>query len=125
MTILAWDDVEETDGIEEMPPILDGGIGEELGVGTLTEEATPLREVGTSGRRDATGRPTVRNHRVDKLRSRRPRAPYSTWNIVSLALCTILLAVIGMMMYDLMRNMWSWNGAFSLNSSLMDMILGR
>ncbi len=25
--------------------------------------------------------------------------------------------------FDLMRNMWSWNGAYSVNSSLMDMIL--
>jgi hypothetical protein len=27
------------------------------------------------------------------------------------------------MLFDLMRNMWSWNGAYAVNSSLMDMIL--
>ncbi len=29
----------------------------------------------------------------------------------------------GMFMIDLMQNMWSWNGNYSVNSSLMDMIL--
>ena len=29
----------------------------------------------------------------------------------------------GMMAYDLLRNMWSWNGPYTVNSSLMDWIL--
>ncbi len=32
--------------------------------------------------------------------------------------------LVGMMMYDLLRNMWSWNGAHPVNSGLMDTILG-
>jgi hypothetical protein len=51
-------------------------------------------------------------------------APFSIWNILFLSLCTVLLLLCGMMLYDLMRNMWSWNGAYSVNSTLMDMILG-
>ena len=51
-------------------------------------------------------------------------APFSIWNILFLSLCTVLLLLCGMMLYDLIRNMWSWNGAYSINSSLMDMILG-
>jgi hypothetical protein len=46
------------------------------------------------------------------------------WNILSLTLCVLLLAVGGMMMVDLMRNMWSWNETYSVNSALMDGILG-
>ena len=53
-----------------------------------------------------------------------PEAPYSVWNILSLSVCALLLAVTGMMMFDLMRNMWSWDAAYSVNSSIMDMILG-
>jgi excisionase family DNA binding protein len=49
--------------------------------------------------------------------------PYTTWNIVSLALCTLLLLFCGMFMYDLLRNMWSWDAPYSINSSLMDTIL--
>ena len=53
-----------------------------------------------------------------------PEAPYSIWNIVSLVLCSFLLIFIGMMMYDLLRNMWSWETAHPVNNALMDTILG-
>jgi excisionase family DNA binding protein len=50
-------------------------------------------------------------------------APFSGWNVISLAMCSVLLLLIGMFMFDLMRNMWSWHGAYSVNSSLMDTVL--
>lgn len=53
-----------------------------------------------------------------------PEAPYSIWNVLSLALCIVILSLVGMMMYDLLRNMWSWNGTYSITSSIMDFILG-
>ena len=53
-----------------------------------------------------------------------PEAPYSIWNVLLLSFSTLVLVLTGMMMVDLMRNMWSWNGEFSVNSSLMDTILG-
>ena len=52
-----------------------------------------------------------------------PEAPYTVWNIMSLAGCVLILALAGMMVFDVLRNMWSWQGTYSLNSSLMDMIL--
>jgi hypothetical protein len=52
-----------------------------------------------------------------------PEAAYSGWNVASLVLCAVLLMFSGMFMYDLVRNMWSWNGPYSVNSSLMDMVL--
>lgn len=52
-----------------------------------------------------------------------PEAPYSALNVVSLALCCLLLAFCGMFMYDLMRNMWSWSGEYGVNSSMMDFLL--
>lgn len=52
-----------------------------------------------------------------------PETPYTVWNIVSLSFCTLFLILVGMMMYDLMRNMWSWDGPYSVNSSIMDFIL--
>lgn len=53
-----------------------------------------------------------------------PETPYTGLQIAGLAVCSVLLMVCGMMMYDLLRNMWSWDGAYSINSSLMDSILG-
>ena len=52
-----------------------------------------------------------------------PETPYTVWNIVSLSFCTLFLMLVGTMMYDLMRNMWSWDGAYTVNSSIMDFIL--
>ncbi len=53
-----------------------------------------------------------------------PEAPYTGLQITSLAICIILLILCGWMGYDLLRNMWSWNGAYTVNSSLMDFIVG-
>ena len=52
-----------------------------------------------------------------------PEAPFSGWNVVSLALCSVLLLLCGMFAFYLLRNMWSWNEAYSVNSSMMDMVL--
>jgi excisionase family DNA binding protein len=46
--------------------------------------------------------------------------PFSTPVIVFLGLCILLLAVCGMMVFDLIRNMWSWDQIYSVNSSLLD-----
>jgi hypothetical protein len=41
-----------------------------------------------------------------------------------LAVCVVLLMLCGMMMYDNLRNMWSWDSAYSINSSMMDLVVG-
>lgn len=53
-----------------------------------------------------------------------PEAPYSTGVIVMLAVAVVLLIFPGIMTYDLLRNMWSWNQPYTVNSSLMDLITG-
>ena len=50
--------------------------------------------------------------------------PYSVWNLLSLFVCIVLLAVSGMLMYDLVRQVWSWEGVHPVNSGLMDAIIG-
>ena len=49
---------------------------------------------------------------------------YTGLQIAGLAACTVVLMLCGMMMYDLVRNMWGWEGASPINSGLMDTILG-
>ncbi len=56
-----------------------------------------------------------------------PEAPYSIWNILSLVLVCLLLILVGMMMYELLRNMWGLNTPIKTNEFdawLMDTILG-
>jgi excisionase family DNA binding protein len=53
-----------------------------------------------------------------------PEAPYSGLQITALSACVVLLVLCGWMSYDLLRNMWGWNGAYTVNSKLMDMIVG-
>jgi excisionase family DNA binding protein len=50
--------------------------------------------------------------------------PYSGWQLAGLVVCALLLLLCGMITYDLLRNMWSWEGAYSVNSQLMDTVLG-
>lgn len=52
-----------------------------------------------------------------------PEAPYSGLNVFSLVLCTLILTIAGMMMYDLMRNIWSWDSGQVVSSPIMDFIL--
>lgn len=53
-----------------------------------------------------------------------PEAPYSGLQITALAVTLVLLILCGWMSYDLLRNMWSWNAAYPVNSALMDLIVG-
>ncbi len=51
--------------------------------------------------------------------------PFGKGWIFFLGLTNVSLCLVLMLMYDLARNMWSWNQAFGVNSWLMDLILGR
>jgi len=53
-----------------------------------------------------------------------PEAPYSIWNVLAMFVCIAVLCLVGMMMADLVRNMWSWDhGVYTVNSSIMDSII--
>lgn len=49
--------------------------------------------------------------------------PYSILNVLSLFLCLVLLTMTLIMSVDLVRNMWSWNQPYQINSNLMDWLL--
>jgi hypothetical protein len=46
--------------------------------------------------------------------------PYSIWNVLSLVLVTLMLSLSGMLMVDLLMNMWSFSGTSSVSTSIMD-----
>ncbi len=58
------------------------------------------------------------------MQPRGPEARFSTWDVVGLGACSILLVMCGMVMFDLMRNMWSWQGTYAANGMIMDFVLG-
>jgi hypothetical protein len=49
--------------------------------------------------------------------------PYSVWNVLGLGTVAGLLALAGMMMVDVMLNMWSFNGTNSVSTGIMDAFL--
>jgi excisionase family DNA binding protein len=46
--------------------------------------------------------------------------PFSMWNVVGLGSCLLLLALCGMMTFDLLRNIWSWDDVTPLSSTLLE-----
>lgn len=53
-----------------------------------------------------------------------PETPYTVANILGLGSSALLLILAGTMMLDMMRYIWSWDETFTLNSALMEAILG-
>ena len=87
---------------------LDAGLGAALGSSALTPAASaPALAAAGAVPGAAAAPPEV----------------FSGWNVASLVLCALLLMFCGMFTFDLLRNMWSWGGAYSVNSPLMDMVL--
>jgi hypothetical protein len=50
-------------------------------------------------------------------------APYSIWNVLSLMFIVLLLGFTGILMVDLVRNMWTWDGPYAGSSPIMDKII--
>jgi hypothetical protein len=49
--------------------------------------------------------------------------PYSVWNVLSLGVVAGMLALSGMMMVDVMLNMWSFSSPNSVSTGLMDVFV--
>ena len=52
-----------------------------------------------------------------------PEMPYSLWNVLALLLIVVTLSLTGMLMTDLLRNMWSWDGTYSASTPIMDSMI--
>lgn len=52
-----------------------------------------------------------------------PEAPYSIWNVLALMFIVAFLGLTGMLMTDLMRNMWSFDSAYPATTKLMDALV--
>lgn len=100
----------------------DGGMGpmlEEDDAVIEDFEAAPAAGAGLAGAGAATATAPA-----GVVTAARGEPPYTALNVLSLGLCAFLLALTGMMMVDLLRNMWSWDTPYAINSSIMDFVLG-
>ncbi len=52
-----------------------------------------------------------------------PETPYGALWTTMLTICVCFLGLCGILSYDIMRNMWSWSGEYTVNSTIMDTIL--
>jgi hypothetical protein len=53
-----------------------------------------------------------------------PEIPYTAWNILSLVLVMMLLAGAGVLMADIVRNMWTWSGEGGVSSGFANTVIG-
>ena len=51
-------------------------------------------------------------------------ADFSAWNIVGLSMLSVFMGICGLLALDLIRNIWSWDKPYPLNSTIMDFIVG-
>jgi excisionase family DNA binding protein len=54
-----------------------------------------------------------------------PDTVFGAGSVITLVVCTLFMGLAGVMMYDIVRNMWSWDTPYSFSSTLMDMILQK
>ncbi|TWU27324.1 helix-turn-helix domain-containing protein [Bythopirellula polymerisocia] len=105
-----------------------GGFEEEVGAGVLEGDAftadedegvvlsedfgdSPVGELGMGTYAGAAAMPAAEGQ-------------YTLGNILLLFAPAILLVLAGIMMLDMVRNIWSWDENYSLNSSMLDALLG-
>ena len=103
-------------------PVVDLGEVSEVQLEEVTE-AAPLGGAGVADFGVAVAQDAVATQpQIAGAAAVMSEAPYSSLNIASLGICCILLVLVGMMMYDVMQNMWSWNGVHPFNSPLLDWV---
>ncbi len=105
---------------------LDESIGDEaatLGAGAMLDEEPVSVEPG-AGAPFGVRQPSAGEAPLTPGAAALPEAPFGTLAMVMLTACTVVLLLSGVIAYDLLRNMWSWNGPYEVNSAIMDMVLG-
>ena len=108
-----------------------GGAGSGVSMAAMLDEDTgaapgfgfEAATLGATGPAVTPGRPAFAEAPAGAAAAL-PEAPYSTGIVVAMGFCALFLAFAGMMSFDLLRSMWSWQEPYSFNSALMDMILG-
>jgi hypothetical protein len=104
-----------------MAAMLDEELAPDSGIG-LAPAPIAVAPTGMGGARAAT--PVYAEGMMVGPAAMPYEAPFGTGWVVGLAICFFLLVLSGIMSFDLVRNMWSWNAPYSVNSSIIEMIRG-
>ena len=111
-------------GLGAMSGVGGSQVGMASGIGMFDEnmaEADGFGAADSAGMFEETGTAAA----ATAMQTVADEAPIGGGWIFFLVLSNLALSLVLMLMYDLVRNMWSWNQAFTVNSWLMDMILGK
>lgn len=100
---------------------LDGDFGEDATATLLAGDVPGLSAALEQGGFGTRGNAAMMGGGIAMV----PEAKFGVGSIITLGLCAVVMAFTGVMMFDVVRNMWSWHEPLSVDSTLMDMILGR
>jgi len=50
-------------------------------------------------------------------------APYSVWNVIGLLCVVMVMGLTGVLMVDVLRNMWAFDAPYGVSSSIMDSLI--
>lgn len=114
----------DTDEFDQTAPTMLGG---NLAAPLLEEEGQPMGGVDMAGAGVGPGYAPLGGvaPTMAPMIGEAPETPYTIWNVLLLLPPFIALAICGMMMVDVLRNMWSWDQPYTLNSSLIEAILPK
>jgi len=120
---------EDMDSGSQVIALDDSSFGTDSGLGTgldqmLIEEPTDSSSVVVDTLGSAPQLTAMSGVGLAAARPMVPDITFTTGNIVALGFCVFFLTLTGMMMFDLIKNMWSWDGPYASNSALMDLVLG-
>lgn len=85
----------------------------------LTEESVDMMGAGAFGGLGMGGGMTAAMAQPQYIQVPAQEVPYTVWNVLSLASVALPMILGLMLMIDLLRNMWSWDGNIT-STSLMD-----
>jgi excisionase family DNA binding protein len=124
-------DDEESDSSGSQVIALDSEAPFDETAATLLQQEVPamaevvLPDVGVGAAVPAAGGPLAAQQPVAAfVPAVAPGTRFSGLSVFGLTLVTLVLLASGMMMYDMLMHMWSWDEPYTLSSTIMDALLG-
>jgi len=101
--------------------------GQIPGLGAITEDDSPLGGLGGMGGAAPASPLSSRAAAAAAAQAAAaavPEVPFSAFSVLMLAGCSAVLAFSGILVYDVVRNMWSWDNPYGVSSVIISTIGG-
>jgi|GEM_PF-335036 hypothetical protein len=101
--------------------------GQIPGLGAITEDDSPLGGLGGMGGAAPASPLSSRAAAAAAAQAAAaavPEVPFSAFSVLMLAGCSVVLAFSGILVYDVVRNMWSWDNPYGVSSVIISTIGG-